>query len=90
MSFGPPERLQQNLWENDEKSFRKNSQGKRRKRRKVVVTSKEPNIQSTERDPKNMVATMNSLRQALFSSSFLLLSLNKYSPFSLATAQLSM
>jgi len=33
-----------------------------RKRRKVMATSK-PNIQSTEHDPKqNMVAAMNSLR----------------------------
>jgi len=31
------------------------------KRRKVVVTSKEPNIQSTKHNPKNLVATMNSL-----------------------------
>jgi len=54
-----------NLWENAEKSFWKTVKGKRtnqRKRRKVVATSKEPNIQSTKRDPKNIVAAMNSLR----------------------------
>ena len=53
-----------NLWENDEKSFWKTVEGKgtnQRKRRKVVVTSKEPNIQSTERNPKNMAAAVNSL-----------------------------
>ena len=74
-----------NSWENDKKSFWKNSKGKgtnQRKRRKVVATAKEPNIQSTLRYPKNMVAAMNLLRQVLFSSSFLLLSLNKYSLFS--------
>jgi len=46
------------------KASGKTVKGKRtnqRKRRKVVAISKEPNIQSTERDPKNMVAAMNSL-----------------------------
>jgi len=52
-----------NSLENDEKSWKNSGKGTNQflKRRKVVATSKEPNVQPTLRDPKDMVAAMNSL-----------------------------
>ena len=88
-SFGPSECPQKIALWNRGKTTRKASgktvKGKgtiQRKRRKVMATSKEPNIQSTERDPKHVVRH-EFARVGFFSNSFLLLSSNKYSPFSL-------